>query len=137
MGHDGLKVEVNTLPAATLFAKLATPGQPFDIGWQGWIPNYLDPGAIINVLLEQGTVVPTFKDQTWRARLAATAQLAGAQRYLNYARLDADLARNAAPLVAFGNISTYDFFSARMGCQLYGSAYGMDLGALCIKHAPG
>jgi hypothetical protein len=55
------------------------------------------------------------------------------ERYLTYARLDADLARNAAPWVAFGNLSSPDLFSARMGCQTYG-VYGVDLAALCIKN---
>jgi hypothetical protein len=42
------------------------------------------------------------------------------------------LTRNAAPLVAFGNLSSDELFSARIGCQVYG-VYGVDLGALCIK----
>ena len=39
----------------------------------------------------------------------------------------------AAPLVAFGNLSSPDLFSARIGCQTFG-VYGMDLATLCIKH---
>jgi hypothetical protein len=49
-----------------------------------------------------------------------------------YARLGADLARNAAPLVALGKLFRPELFSARMGCQTYG-VYGVDLAALCIK----
>ena len=104
------------------------------IAWVGWLPDYQDPAAMLNALLEDGTIIPTFKDPTYRARLAAAARLSGAERYLTYARLDADLARNAAPLVAFGNLSSPDLFSARMGCQTYG-VYGIDLAALCIKRA--
>ena len=51
-----------------------------------------------------------------------------------YGKLDLDLARNAAPLVAFDNPSDHDFFSARIGCQTYG-IYGIDLAALCLKRA--
>ena len=29
---------------------------------------------------------------------------------------------------------SYDFFSARMGCQVYQPVYGIDIAALCIKH---
>ncbi len=130
-----LRVEVKALPYNTLTAKLATPGEPFDIGWQGWLPNWLDPAAMLNTLLASGTAVPTFDDRTWRGRLAAAARLTGAERYLTYARLDVDLARNAAPLVAFGNLSSHDFFSARIGCQVFEPAYGIDLGALCARHA--
>jgi YVTN family beta-propeller protein len=132
-----LRVEVKALPPGTLFTELTTPGQPFDMGWEGWLPDWRDPAAMLNTLLESGTVVPTFDDPTWRGRLAAAAQLTGAQRYLTYARLDADLARNAAPLVAFGNLSSPDFFAARIGCQVFEPAYGIDLGSLCIRHAHG
>jgi YVTN family beta-propeller protein len=128
----GLHLEVKAFPDPTLYTKTVTPGEPFDIAWVGWIPDYLDPNAMLNVLLADGTAIPTFDDPSYRQRLAAAARLTGPQRYLTYAQLDADLARNAAPLVAFGNLSSYDFFSSRMGCQLFG-AYGIDLAALCIK----
>jgi hypothetical protein len=65
-------------------------------------------------------------------RLAAAARLAGPERYLTYGKLDLDLARNGAPLAAFGNLSSFDFFSARIGCQTFGF-YGMDLAALCVR----
>jgi hypothetical protein len=36
--------------------------------------------------------------------------------------------------VAIGNSSSRDFFSARMGCQVFQPALGfMDLAALCIR----
>jgi YVTN family beta-propeller protein len=130
----GLRVEIKTFPAYALSTKLATPGEPFDIGWVGWIPNWLDPAAMLNTLLESGTVVPSLDDPSWRARLAAAAKLTGTERYLTYARLDTELARKAAPLIAFGNLSSPDFFSARIGCQVFEPAYGMDLGALCTRH---
>jgi YVTN family beta-propeller protein len=128
----GLRVEVKAFPPDTLYAKLATPGEPFDLAPLDWSPDYLDPDAMLNFLLEGGTVIPTFSDPTYRARLAAAARLTGAQRYLAYARLDADLARNAAPWIAYVDESSHDFFSARMGCQVP-QVYGMDLAALCIK----
>jgi hypothetical protein len=63
-------------------------------------------------------------------------RLSGPARYLTYGKLDLDLTRNAAPLIAFGNATTSDFFAARIGCQTYSYYYGMDLGALCIKRTP-
>ena len=128
----GVRVQVKAFSDATLYTKAVTPGEPFDIVWAGWLPDYLDPSAMLNVLLANGTVIPTLDDPSYRAKLAATARLTGAERYLAYARLDADLARNAAPLVAFGNLSSHDFFSSRIGCQISGF-YGVDLTALCVK----
>ena len=130
----GIQVDVKAFTDSTLYTKTATPGEPFDIAYLGWLPDYQDPSAFLNVLLEGGSILPSLNDPTYRARLAAAAQLTGAKRYLTYARLDADLARNAAPLVAFGNASSHDLFSARIGCQIY-AAYGIDLAALCIRHA--
>jgi ABC-type oligopeptide transport system substrate-binding subunit len=111
---------------------MVNPSEPFDLGDVGWLIDYPDPAAMLNLLLESGTIIPTFNDPAARAKLAAAARLTGTKRYLAYERLDADLARNAAPWIAWGNSPSHDFFSARMGCQVFGP-YGMDLAALCIK----
>ena len=37
------------------------------------------------------------------------------------------------PRIDFANAIQQDFFSARIGCQLYQPMVGMDLGALCIR----
>jgi hypothetical protein len=71
-------------------------------------------------------------DPVAQRELAAAARLSGPERYLTYGALDLALARDVAPLVAFGNISSHDFFSARIGCQTFG-IYGMDLAALCNR----
>jgi hypothetical protein len=83
-------------------------------------------------MLDDSTRYPTFNDAGYQRRLAAAARLTGPRRYLTYGKLDIALARNAAPLIAFGNASSADFFSARIGCQTYGP-FGIDLAALCTK----
>ena len=128
----GIRVVVKALPSAKLFGKVATPGEPFDITYVAWAADYPDPGAFLNVLLKGGTIIPTFDDPSYRARLAAATRLTGTKRYFTFARLDADLARRAAPWIAFGNARSHELFSARMGCQVHG-VYGMDLAALCIR----
>jgi YVTN family beta-propeller protein len=128
----GIRLTVKAFTDGTLYAKTATPGEPFDIAWLGWLPDYPDPNAILNPLLEAGTLIPTLNDPRYRARIAAAGRLTGTKRYLTYARLDADLTRNAAPFVAFGNSSSHDLFSARIGCQVF-TFYGVDLANLCIR----
>jgi YVTN family beta-propeller protein len=128
----GLRVDIHTLPLATLFAREGRPGEPFDLAYTGWLPDYLDPSAMLEPLLEDASIAPTFDDPGWRRRLAAAARLSGPQRYLAYGRLDLDLARDAAPLAAFGNEAEPDFFSARIGCQAYGPD-GIDLTTLCLR----
>jgi YVTN family beta-propeller protein len=129
----GLRVRITSLPSAKMFAREQTPGAPFDLGWSGWISDYLDPRAVLSSILDDSSVGPTFEDPAYQRKLAAAARLSGPERYLTYGKLDLDLARNAAPLAAFDNLTDNDFFSTRIGCQTDG-IYGMDLAALCLRH---
>ena len=74
-----------------------------------------------------------FDEPAWNHRLEAAARLSGEERYAAYARLDTDLARQAAPWIAFENDTRFDFFSSRIGCQTYQPIYGIDLATLCIR----
>ncbi len=132
LARIGLHVEIQTFPSTTYFARLYTPGEPFDLAYDGWVADYPDPDDFLNGLLDDSANGPAFDDPNAQQKLAAAARLAGPERYLTYGALDLDLARNAAPLAAFGNISSHDFFSARIGCQTFG-IYGMDLAALCTR----
>ena len=132
LARIGLRVQIRKLPSETLFVQQATPGAPFDLAWDGQLPDYPDPQSMLSEILEDGSVDPTFDDPVWRRKLAAAARLSGPERYLAYGKLDLDLARNAAPLAAFGNQTNSDFFSARIGCQTEG-IYGIDLAALCLR----
>jgi ABC-type transport system substrate-binding protein len=128
----GLHVQVQTFPFATLDARVARPGEPFDLAYGGWLPDYLDPSAMLTPLLENNSFYPTLNDPTYQRRLRATARISGPERYLAYQKLDIDVARNAASLAAYGNLSYHDFFSSRTGCQTY-NLYGVDLAALCMR----
>jgi ABC-type oligopeptide transport system substrate-binding subunit len=125
-------VQIKAFPVDTMFARDARPGEPFDIAFYGWQANYPDPVEMLTRMLADSTLYPTFNGPAYQRKLAATAQLTGPERYLAYGKLDIALARNAAPLIAFGNASSSDFFSARIGCQTYGP-FGIDFAALCIK----
>ena len=129
----GVDVQVKAFSFSALFERLPRKGEPFDLAFNGWAPDYPDPYAILNVLLEGAAVFPTFDDPVFKRRLAAAAQLSGPRRYLAYGKLDADLARNAAPWVAYGNTVDASLFSARMGCQVFQPVYQMDLAALCLR----
>jgi len=132
LARIGIQVEIKTFPSTVFFSHLATPGEPFDLAYDGWIADYPDPSALLNALLADPSNGPTFDDQVYQRRLAMAARLSGPERYLTSGALDLDLARNAAPLAAFGNAPSYDFFSARIGCQSFG-IYGMDLTAPCLR----
>jgi peptide/nickel transport system substrate-binding protein len=132
----GIRVETKVFAYTTLFRKYTVPGERFDIAAVGWGADYPDPDNFLNLLLDSGTIIPTFNDSAYRARLAAAARLSGARRYLTYARLDRDLTRDAAPWIAYGNASSHELYSSRIGCQTYGF-YGVDLAALCVRRTRG
>jgi len=128
----GIHVDIHAFPTGNLFSRLAKPGEPFDISYAGWYADHPDPSQMLNWLLDGSAGIPSLNDPAYQRRLAAAVHLSGPQRYLTYGALDLDLTRNAAPLVAYGNTSSHDFFSARIGCQTFG-IYGMDLAALCVR----
>ena len=136
----GIEVEIRKFSVDDLYNRVPKRGEPFDIMLTPWLVDYPDPFDVLNLLFAgdfigqpQAGNWGRFDDPVYNRRLDAAARLTGARRYREYARLDADIARDAAPRVAFANENRVDFFSARMGCQLYHPVYGMDLAALCVK----
>lgn len=128
----GIHVTVEEFSTGVLYAKIARPGEPFDIADVGWAADYLDPDDFMNFLIDTNTLIPRFSGAATRRELEHAGRLTGETRYLTYSRLDVSIARHAAPLVAYGDASSHDLLSARIGCQTFGP-YGVDLGALCIR----
>jgi peptide/nickel transport system substrate-binding protein len=137
----GIDVEIRQFTRATEITKTGTKGEPFDIdGGAGWLADYADPFDFINVLLDGTNIqkannvnISYFDDPTFNKRMREASLLTGTKRDEAYGQLDVDLARNAAPLAAWDNDNQRDFFSARVGCQIYQPIYGMDLNALCMR----
>jgi peptide/nickel transport system substrate-binding protein len=133
LGAIGLHVVVKAFPPGVLFQKLATPGEPWDIGHANWVADYPDPDDFLNLLLETNTFIPKLDDPGWTAKLDAAARLTGVRRYLAYGKLDDDLLRNAAPFADYDNPATHDLTSARIGCRIETAVYAVDVAALCIR----
>jgi YVTN family beta-propeller protein len=129
----GLRLRIKSFSHTALFAQIERPAAPFDLAAATWLPDYPDPDAMLSGMLENPSLYPTFANREYRRRLTHAAQLTGPERYLTYGGLALDLARDAAPLIAYGNSSAPEFFSARVGCQTYGFYAGADLAALCIR----
>jgi YVTN family beta-propeller protein len=129
----GLRVHIRTFNGSTMYARLARPGEPVDMVVTGWAPDYPDPEAMLNGMIENPSTFPALVDRGVPRRLAAAARLTGAKRYLTYGKLAIELARDDAPLVAYGTSTNTDFFSARIGCQTYSFYTYVDLAALCAK----
>jgi hypothetical protein len=74
-----------------------------------------------------------FNDPRFKRQFHADNELSGPERYRAFAQLELELERDYAPAAAFTVDASRDFFSARMGCQLYQPVFGMDLAALCLR----
>jgi YVTN family beta-propeller protein len=131
----GIDVRIRRFPFDALFAREFTPGEPFDIGWYGYSVDYADPSDFIATPFSASGVnfFPGADAQRFRTPIVTASKLAGRRRFQAYGRLDAELARHAAPVVAFANLTADDFFSPQIGCQVFQPIYGMDLAALCRR----
>lgn len=139
LARIGLQVEIKEFPFAVLFEKLRTRGEPFDIGLTpGFAADYGDPYAFINLLLD-GRQIGGSANQNWsyfnspkyNRLMDRASRLSGAARYRAYAKLDRQLARDAAPMIAFAADNQMTFVSNRVGCKILRPE--LDLAAVCLK----
>ena len=135
----GISVKVQLFDRVVQHEKMATRGEPFDIGLEGWGVDYNDPYNFLDYLLNGSRLQPTnninvsyFDDPVFNARLDAAAPLTGAQRFRTYAELDRDLSA-AAPIVPYVNTTSVLFFSDRIGCHTFPPVYRVALNTLCLR----
>jgi peptide/nickel transport system substrate-binding protein len=136
----GMDVEVKTYSFSVQINKAGTRGEPFDMNLIGWFADYPDPYDFINVLLYGKTISKAnnvntayFDDPVFNRRMDQAALLTGDARGAAYAALDRDLTR-AAPFVVYGNSTTREFVSDRLGCPVRSApAGGLNLTRLCLK----
>jgi YVTN family beta-propeller protein len=139
LGRLGLGVDIREFPKDELFERASRKGAPFDILDSHWFPDYADPSDYLNVLLDQritarGNLNGSYYTDAGLAReFARINTLSSKARYRAYSALSVKLARDAAPWVAYAVGTSRDFFSARMGCQIFQPVYGMDVAALCSR----
>jgi peptide/nickel transport system substrate-binding protein len=140
-----IDVTVKPFRTAEYDRRIHRRGEPFDLALSGWVADYLDPYNFINVQLS-GRNIPAsnnqnlshFDDPIFNRRMEAAARLSGSRRYAAYARLDADLMRQAAPIIPYANEYKLEFVSKRTGCIVLapGAASGLDFAAVCLKSQP-
>jgi peptide/nickel transport system substrate-binding protein len=134
--HDlakiGLDIQIKGIPAPAYFGRLGARG-PYDIGFMPWAADYNDPYAVLNVLFDGrfigGTNWARFNSREYNRLLRQAALLQGEARYRAYGKVDAKLARDAAPMVAVGFLNEPTLVSRRLGCV----TRPFDLAAVCLK----
>jgi YVTN family beta-propeller protein len=130
----GVDVHVHCMPGDAFFTRMFLPNEPWDIAIDGYGANYNDPGEFINGFATDDEFNFThYHDPRLSRAIRAAAGLSGIPRAQAYAKIDLALTRDTVPRINFANVIQQDFFSARIGCQLYQPMVGMDLGALCIR----
>jgi peptide/nickel transport system substrate-binding protein len=135
----GIDVQVKEFPLDEFYNLISRRGEPFDLAVNGWYGNTTDPAQYLE-LFDGSTIKADgnsnfsyFNDPAFDRQLHAAAALSGATRYRTYRQLDLELEHDLAPAATFATTASRDFFSARMGCQLYQPVYGIDLAALCLR----
>ena len=136
----GISVEIKAMSGYALFNRAGIRGEPFDMALDVWYPVYPDPSDVLNYLFDGRSIRAIansnhsyFDDPVYNRKLAAAARLTGPGRYTAYQALETDLLRNAAPSAPLLNWQESEFFSARIGCQVFQPIYQIDLAALCLK----
>jgi ABC-type oligopeptide transport system substrate-binding subunit len=122
------------------FAASSAPGAKWDIVAYSWIDDYPDPFNSLNALLDTAGFRQSWdpgasnvSPDTQRA-LRHAATLTGAARYNAYAVLHQRLVRDEAPWAAYSTPVLPEFFSARIGCQVFQPVIGaVDIGSLCVR----
>jgi ABC-type transport system substrate-binding protein/streptogramin lyase len=128
----GIEVEVKEFPIGDFFTRVTRPGEPFDLAVSGYT-GLSDAVGFLAFLADDPTNISHFDDPELRRELAAAEKLSGEKRYRAGARIALELQRDAVPAAAFATTASRDFFSARIGCQVYHPVWGMDLAALCLR----
>ena len=145
--HDNLAaiqidVQPQFFPVPEFYGRIASPGEPWDLALSSWNADYADPWNFVDVLLNGknspgaggfDTNYGSFDDPAFNQRMDDASALQPPARYDAYAALDHDLMADAAPWAPWGNINSRDFFSARIGCQVFNPLFGMDSAALCLR----
>lgn len=130
----GISLDVRQFPIDEMFRREFQPGEPWDLAMWGWTFDYVDPFNYINDQFATGADHPGgFYDPAFERRMEAASGLSGAARQRAYARLDRDLAEQAAPQATFASLELQYLLSARVGCHVPHPIYGLDFAALCLK----
>jgi peptide/nickel transport system substrate-binding protein len=136
LGEIGLEVQVKGIPQPAYDRRITTPGEPFDMAFFVTPSvDFYDPYAFLNLYFESRFIGRTnssfLRSATYDRRLRAASSLRGKARLAAYARIDADLLRDVAPVVPLTYTSEPTLVSRRVGCIVVRPA--LDLAAACVN----
>ena len=135
----GLEIEIRPFgehaTASSYLGRLGNADEPWDLALVLWTPDFVDPAAYINRLLDAqhagGTNLARFDEPPFNALMQQASRLQGGARAKAYAELDLRLARDAAPLAPIAVLNEATLVSGRVGCML--RRPGLVLTTVCLK----
>jgi peptide/nickel transport system substrate-binding protein len=137
LAQIGITVEVREFDVVALFDRLARPEEQWDFADVGWIADYPDPYDFICPSRRSGTCALQqqgleFPDPVWNRKIEAVSRRTGAARSAEFAKVEADLLREAAPVAPYAVDNNRVFFGKDVGCVTL-TPFQAALGALCKK----
>ena len=136
----GLHVRIDAAPGYGRLTLADVKGTSFDIADVITRPDYGDPYALVDKLLDgrvirsvANTNVSYFDDPRFDRSIDRAQRLTGIARDRAYGRLGVAVARTEAPLAVYAVLNARVFVSARVGCLIYQPVYGLDLGHVCLS----
>jgi peptide/nickel transport system substrate-binding protein len=135
----GIDVQVTDFPIDDYFTRIARRGEPFDLAISGWANSSTDPAQVLSIFdgstiqATDNTNLSYVHDPALDRQLQAAVELSGPARDRAYSQLELEVERDIVPVAPISVDASRDFFSARLGCQIYQPVYGIDLGALCVR----
>jgi ABC-type transport system substrate-binding protein len=131
----GIDVQVKYFYYSVVGAKIAVPGEPFDLALGGWLVDYGDAASFFVPLLYRGSGISgvNLDDPRIDSRIEAADRLTGGARRKAWADLDIDLMRDNPPWAPLVNNQNRTFVSRSVGCFLEHPVYSFDIAAACKK----
>ena len=135
----GIELELKYYDYPTKYEKIGTRGEPFDISYNNWAPDWPDPAAFFEPLLTPNlrttgnSNYPYFVRPWVTRRMEAASRLTGPARRKAWADLDADLMRDDPPWAPIVHNAYRTFVSPSFGCLVDHPVYGVDFAAACKK----
>jgi ABC-type transport system substrate-binding protein len=140
LARIGLHVDVRTSPGFGSTTLSSVRGTHFDIADVITRPDYGDPYALVDKLLDGrvirsvgNTNISYFDDPRFDHAIDGAQKLTGERRDRTYGELGVAVARTEAPLAAYAVLNARVFVSSRVGCLTYQPVYGVDLAAACLR----
>jgi peptide/nickel transport system substrate-binding protein len=137
----GIDVEIKYFTIGTLFQKMGTRGEPFDVGFGSWAVDYADPFSFFTTLLggdnlkaTGNTNIAYFDRPKYNREIERIEGLQGEARRKAWADLDAEMMRDDPPWAPYLNFTRLDFVSPSLGCFVFQPVVGrLDIAAACKK----